>query len=171
MTIQNPTRTPQGVVPLPKGKLIGAFIFILIGGALRSVEAGCQNTLKQSVHNVWVSAVISYGVALTGVSIILAVVLAIRGRKPWPTRADVKVMPKWASFGGLAGGSAIFAMIAVANSVGVSTFNALIIGVQMFAATIMDHLGVMGFPRRQITPARIAPCVMLIVGNYLMARY
>jgi bacterial/archaeal transporter family-2 protein len=171
VTVQNPTKSPQRVIPLPKSMLVLAFIFILIGGALRSVEAGCQNMLKQSLHNVWVSAVVSYGVALTGVSIILVVTLVIRGRRPWPTRSDIKAMPKWAPFGGLTGGSAIFAMIAVANSVGVSTFNALIIGGQMFAAAAIDHFGVMGFPRRRITPTRIAACVMLIVGNYLMARY
>jgi transporter family-2 protein len=151
--------------------LAGVFVFILIGGALRSVEAGCQNQLKGALKNVWLCGVISYAVALTGVTLILAVTLLVVSRRPWPTRADVKAMPKWAPFGGLTGGAAILAMITVASSVGVSTFNAVIIAGQMFVAVALDHLGVMGFPRRSVTPQRVLACLLIIAGAYLMAKY
>ncbi len=158
---------------LPRSMMALVFVFMLIGGALRSVEAGCQNSMKLALKNVWLCGVISYAVALTGVALILAVSLlfSARATRRWPTRADLAAMPKWAPFGGLTGGAAIFAMITVASSVGVSTFNAVIIAGQMFLATAMDHFGVMGFPRRRINPQRVAACAMIIAGSYLMAKY
>ncbi|WP_328403103.1 MULTISPECIES: DMT family transporter [unclassified Nocardia] len=156
---------------LPRSAFALVFVFLLIGGALRSIEAGCQNTLKLALKNVWLCGVVSYAVALTGVGIILVVALLVSSNRQLPTRADLAAMPKWAPFGGLTGGAAIFAMITVASSVGIGTFNALIIGGQMFLATAMDHFGVMGFPRRRINVQRIAACAMIIAGSYLMAKY
>ncbi|MFB8004168.1 DMT family transporter [Nocardia sp. NPDC056000] len=129
---------------LSRSMLALVFAFMLLGGALRSVEAGCQNSLKLALKNVWLCGVISYAVALAGVGLILVVTLVFSSRRSWPTWTDVKLMPKWAPFGGLTGGAAIFAMITVASSVGVSTFNAVIIAGQMFVAAAMDHYGVMG---------------------------
>lgn len=163
------TTTPR--VTLPRATTALIFTFILIGGALRSVEAGCQNSLKLALKNVWLCGVISYTVALTGVVIILAVSRVVSSRSVWPTRADLKAMPRWAPFGGLTGGATILAMISVASSVGVSTFNALIIAGQMAVALAMDHYGLMGFPRRRANPQRLLACVMIIVGIYLMAKY
>ncbi|MEU7765317.1 DMT family transporter [Nocardia sp. NPDC049190] len=147
------------------------FAFILAGGALRSVEAGCQNSLKLALQNVWLCGVISYAVAFTGFTVFLLISLAVSSHKVWPSLADVKGMPRWAPFGGLLGGAAIFAMIAVASGVGVSTFNALIIAGQMVMAVVLDHFGLMGFPRRKASPQRFAACVMIAIGIYLMARY
>ncbi|MFJ9371187.1 DMT family transporter [Nocardia sp. NPDC101769] len=147
------------------------FAFMLLGGALRSVEAGCQNSLKLALGNVWLCGVISYAVALTGVGVILVASLFFSPNKPRISRSDLAAMPKWAPFGGLIGGAAIFAMITVASVVGVSTFNALIIAGQMFLAAAMDHVGVMGFPRRKINRQRLLACFLIIVGSYLMARY
>ncbi|MFJ1460083.1 DMT family transporter [Nocardia wallacei] len=165
------TTTTTARTSLPRRVMILIFVFMLAGGALRSVEAGCQNSLKLALHNVFLCGVISYAVALTGVGIIFAVTLALSRHRHWPSRADLKAMPRWAPFGGLTGGAAIFAMITVASSVGVSTFNALIIAGQMLLATAMDHYGVMGFPRRRLTVQRLAGCVLLIAGSYLMAKY
>lgn len=168
------TTAPATARPaLPRSMMALVFVFMLIGGALRSVEAGCQNSMKLALKNVWLCGVISYAVALTGVALILAVSLLFSSRssRRWPTRADLAAMPNWAPFGGLTGGAAIFAMITVASSVGVSTFNAVIIAGQMFLATAMDHYGVMGFPRRRINPQRVAACAMIIAGSYLMAKY
>lgn len=168
------TTAPVAARPaLPRSMMALVFAFMLIGGALRSVEAGCQNSMKLALKNVWLCGVISYAVALTGVGLILIVSLLFSSRasRRWPTRADLAAMPKWAPFGGLTGGAAIFAMITVASSVGVSTFNAVIIAGQMFLATAMDHFGVMGFPRRRINPQRVAACAMIIAGSYLMAKY
>ncbi len=157
---------------LPGRLMVLVFVFMLIGGALRSVEAGCQNSLKLALHNVFLCGVISYTVALAGVGLVFAVVMVVSSRRrQWPSRADLMAMPRWAPFGGLTGGAAIFAMITAASSVGVSTFNALIIAGQMVLATAMDHFGVMGFPRRRITVRRLAGCVLIVIGSYLMAKY
>lgn len=167
------TAPPAARPALSRSMMALVFVFMLIGGALRSVEAGCQNSMKLALKNVWLCGVISYAVALTGVGLILVVSLLFSSRasRRWPTRADLAAMPKWAPLGGLTGGAAIFAMITVASSVGVSTFNAVIIAGQMFLATAMDHFGVMGFPRRRINPQRVAACAMIVAGSYLMAKY
>ncbi|MEU7765318.1 DMT family transporter [Nocardia sp. NPDC049190] len=142
------------------------FLFILIGGALRSVEAGCQNTLMDSLKNMWLCGVISYAVALTGFSIFLA----LSSKTPWPSLDDVRHMPWWAPFGGLMGGAAVLGMIAVARHVGVATFSALVIVGEMVVALIMDNFGLMGFPERSATFPRFVACALITFSIYLVAR-
>ncbi|MFD8245025.1 DMT family transporter [Nocardia sp. NPDC059691] len=151
---------------LPMSLVIGlVFLFILVGGSLRSAEAGCQNTLMNHMKNMWLCAVISYAVALTGFSIFLA----LSSKTPWPTLDDVRNMPWWAPFGGLLGGAAVMGMIAVARHVGVATFSALVIVGEMVVAVIMDHFGLMGFEERSASVPRLVACGLITLAIYLMA--
>jgi transporter family-2 protein len=151
---------------LPMSIAIGlVFLFILVGGSLRSAEAGCQNTLMNHMKNMWLCAVISYAVALTGFSIFLA----LSSKSPWPTLDDLRNMPWWAPFGGLLGGAAVMGMIAVARYVGVATFSALVIVGEMVVAVIMDHFGLMGFDERSASLPRLLACGLITLAIYLMA--
>ncbi|WP_330229791.1 DMT family transporter [Nocardia sp. NBC_00508] len=141
------------------------FLFILVGGGLRSAEAGCQNTLMNHIRNMWLCAVISYAVALTGFSVFLA----LSSKTPWPSLDDVRNMPWWAPFGGLLGGAAVIGMIAVARYVGVATFSALVIIGEMVVALIMDHFGLMGFEERSASLPRLVACGLITLAIYLMA--
>ncbi|MFE3262416.1 DMT family transporter [Nocardia sp. NPDC059091] len=145
------------------------FLFIAVAGGLRSVEVGCQNTQKIYVSNVWLCAVISYAVALTGFSIFLAISTMVSS-SPWPTLADVRHMPWWAPFGGLVGGVAVVGMITVAKYVGIATFNAVVIMSEMLVALVMDDLGLMGFAVRHATPPRLVAAGLITAAVFLMAR-
>ncbi|WP_051163572.1 DMT family transporter [Nocardia brevicatena] len=171
------TPTIEAPATLPRATTALLFVFILIGGALRSVEAGCQNSLKLALGNVWLCGVVSYAVAFTGFAVFLAIYLIATSRRTGsrrrarPALSDLRSMPAWAPFGGLLGGAAVLAMISVASSVGASTFNALIIAGQMSGALVLDHFGLMGFPKRSVSPRRATACVMIVAGVYLMAGY
>lgn len=174
MTTTEPVEKPEQPrkTTLPRSALALVYAFVLVGGALRSVEAGCQTSLRHSLQNVWLCSVVSYACALTGFAVLFGVAWLISRRSMhWPTRADFRAMPRWAPFGGLIGGAAVFAMIALAARVGASTFNAVIIAGQMFGALVIDNFGWMGFPRRTVTPKRILAGVLIVVGIYLMAAY
>lgn len=145
------------------------FLFILVAGGLRSVEVGCQNTQKLYVRDMWLCAVISYAVALTGFSIFLVVSVLV-SKSPWPTLTDVRNMPWWAPFGGLVGGVAVIGMITVARYVGVATFNAVVIVSEMLVALVMDDLGLMGFAVRHATPGRLVAAALICAAVYLMAK-
>lgn len=145
------------------------FLFILIAGGLRSVEVGCQNTQKLYLRYVWLCAVISYAVALTGFAIFLVISVLV-SKSPWPTLADVRHMPWWAPFGGLVGGVAVIGMITVAKYVGVATFNAVVIVSEMLVALVMDDLGLMGFAARHATGPRLVAAALICVAVYLMAK-
>jgi bacterial/archaeal transporter family-2 protein len=160
-----------GTLKRRHGTMALIVVFILCGGALRSVEAGCQNSMKLALKNVWLCSVISYAVALTVSAVVFLLYSSFSSQRPWPTRADLKAMPPWAPFGGLIGGAAIFAMITVASRVGVGTFNALIIAGQILLAVVLDHFGLMGFARRPISVRRLISCALMIVSAYLMAKY
>ncbi|MFJ9371188.1 DMT family transporter [Nocardia sp. NPDC101769] len=144
------------------------FLFILAAGGLRSVEVGCQNTQMLHVKNVWISAVASYAVALSGFLIFLAV-SRLFSSAPLPTLADFEHMPWWAPFGGLIGGVAVVGMITVAKHVGIATFNAVVIVSEMLVALVMDDLGLMGFAVRHATPMRLVAAALITVAVVLMA--
>lgn len=141
------------------------FLFILIGGAFRSVEAGCQNTLMNSLKNMWVCALISYAVALTG----FLVFLLFAPKNPWPSWEDIRHLPWWAPFGGFVGGAAVIGMIAVARYIGVATFSALVIVGEMVLALFLDNFGWMGFAQHAITWQRILAAVLITVAIWLMS--
>ncbi|WP_067678285.1 DMT family transporter [Nocardia miyunensis] len=145
------------------------FLFILIAGGLRSVEVGCQNTQKMYVRDVWLCAVVSYAVALTGFSIFLLISVLV-SKSPWPSLADLRHLPWWAPFGGLVGGVAVIGMITVARYVGVATFNAVVIVSEMLVALVMDDLGLMGFTVRHATPPRLVAAGLICAAVYLMAK-
>ncbi|WP_067722019.1 DMT family transporter [Nocardia yamanashiensis] len=145
------------------------FLFIVVAGGLRSVEVGCQNTQKIHVKNVWLCAVLSYAVALSGFSIFL-VVSTLVAHSPWPSWADLRQMPWWAPFGGLIGGVAVVGMITVAKYVGIATFNAVVITSEMLVALVMDDLGLMGFAERHLNPPRLVAAALITVAVFLMAR-
>ncbi|MFQ6229706.1 DMT family transporter [Nocardia sp. NPDC002869] len=96
-------------------------------------------------------------------------VLLLSSKTPWPDLDDLRRMPWWAPFGGLLGGAAVIGMIAVARYVGVATFSALVIVGEMVIALVMDHFGLMGFPKRSVSPQRAVACAMIVAGVYLMA--
>lgn len=146
------------------------FLFVLLAGGLRSVEAGCQNSLKNSMKNIWLCAVISYTVALTGFLIFLGLSTILSTDPSWPTLHDFQHMPWWAPFGGLVGGVAVVGMITVARYVGVATFSALVIVSEMVVALIMDNFGLMGFATRHATPQRLIACALITLAVYLMAK-
>ncbi|MBU3066500.1 DMT family transporter [Nocardia sp. NEAU-G5] len=145
------------------------FLFILVAGGLRSVEVGCQNTQKIYVRDMWLCAVISYAVALTGFSIFLLISVLV-SKSPWPTLADLRHMPWWAPFGGLVGGVAVIGMITVAKYVGVATFNAVVIVSEMLVALVMDDLGLMGFATRHASAPRLVAAALICAAVYLMAK-
>jgi transporter family-2 protein len=145
------------------------FLFILVAGGLRSVEVGCQNTQKLYLRDVWLCAVISYAVALTGFSIFLLISVLV-SKQSWPTAADLDHLPWWAPFGGLVGGVAVICMITVARYVGVATFNAVVIVSEMLVALVMDDLGLMGFTVRHATAPRLVAAALICAAVYLMAR-
>ncbi|MFQ6396042.1 DMT family transporter [Nocardia sp. KC 131] len=144
------------------------FLFILVSGGLRSIEVGCQNTQKIHVQNMWLCAVFSYAVALAGFLIFLAVSRVV-SPSALPSLDDLRNMPWWAPFGGLIGGVAVVGMITVAKYVGVAMFNAVVIVSEMLVALVMDHLGLMGFAARELTPPRLVGAVLITVAVYLMA--
>jgi transporter family-2 protein len=144
------------------------FLFILVSGGLRSIEVGCQNTQKIHVQNMWLCAVFSYAVALAGFLIFLAVSRVV-SPSALPSIDDLRNMPWWAPFGGLIGGVAVVGMITVAKYVGVAMFNAVVIVSEMLVALVMDHLGLMGFAARELTPPRLVGAVLITVAVYLMA--
>jgi transporter family-2 protein len=146
------------------------FLFILFAGGLRSVEVGCQNSLQKSLKNVWLCAVVSYSVALTGFSIFLALSWVATPHPTWPSWQDFARMPWWAPFGGLTGGVAVVGMISVAKYVGVATFNAVVIVSEMVVALLMDNFGLMGFATRHATAPRLLACGLITLAVYLMAK-
>ncbi|WP_243544302.1 DMT family transporter [Pseudodesulfovibrio tunisiensis] len=145
----------------------GFFVLLaMLGGALTAVQVGVNNVLRAGVGSPVLAAFISF---LVGSVCLGAYCLA--ARIPIPSFPALSTLPAWAWTGGAMGGIFVASCIIVAPKLGVSSTMAWVIAAQLAMSLILDHFGVLGFPVRHISPARLAGIGMLMAGAFLVYKY
>lgn len=135
----------------------------LISGAMIPIQAGMNATLSRHAgHPLWATAV------SLGVSALFVAAVLVALRPAWPSSAALLQSPWWVWFGGLAGAVYITAALILAPKLGAAVFLSGAVAGQMFAAILLDHYGLVGFPERVITPLRVLGAAMVIGGVFVI---
>jgi transporter family-2 protein len=139
--------------------LAGAFV----GGAMLAIQAPTNAFLAKAAGSPVNAALVSFVVGAAGL-LIAAVALGAR-----PSVAAAREMPWYAWTGGIYG--AIFVAVAAfaAPRMGVTFFLTVAIAGQLLTALLLDRFGVLGLPRVDFSPARLAG-VALVLGGVLLVR-
>jgi bacterial/archaeal transporter family-2 protein len=141
-----------------------SILFVLIAGALTTVEAGANAQLTKSLHQPWWPAIAFGAVTLA----CLAIALLVAGA-PWPTRADLAAAPWWAWTGGVIGALYAMSMLIFPAKLGSASFTGFTVTAAILASVLLDHLGWVGFERHPAGIGRIIGAVMMVGGLVLIS--
>ena len=141
--------------------------------ALLAVAAGCVLPVQAAI-NVRLREVLGHPFRASfsqfTVGAIFLGLLALSVRAPLPPLAEIARAPWWFWTGGLLGAFYVFSTIVAVPRLGGALAFALIVGGQMFAALLIDSIGLFGLDRTPLSVTPIAGALMLVGAVILIRR-
>ncbi|PCI05152.1 MAG: hypothetical protein COB78_00590 [Hyphomicrobiales bacterium] len=126
-------------------------------GALIPIHAGMNAGLSQVAgHSFW-ATILSFGVSFACLALVV-----ILFQPTLPTWTSLTAAPFWVWFGGAIGVVYVIATMMLAPRLGAARFIAAIVAGQMIMALLIDHFGLIGFPRHAVDLSRILGTVFVI---------
>ena len=141
-----------------------AAIAFASGMALAS-QVGMNNALRGRMHHPILAALASFTI---GTTILIAYAAILR--PAMPSRSDLAGGPWWMWCGGLVGAFYVAASSIYASKLGAAAWLGLIVAGQITASLLMDHFGLIGFPRKPVNLAQLAGAALLVAGVVLVLR-
>jgi transporter family-2 protein len=135
----------------------------LLAGACGPAQAGVNSQLNHWTGDSTITAFISF---LVGTIALYAWALA--WRIPWPETKAALSVPWWQWTGGILGAYLVVMTIVLAPKLGATTMIALIVTGQMVTSLFLDHFGLIGYPVRELSTARVVGATFLVVGVLLI---
>ncbi|MEO6803672.1 MAG: DMT family transporter [Granulicella sp.] len=143
-----------------------SFVFALLAGAANPFQAGTNAQLnKQLVSPLWAGAVV-YATGLLGMLVLLAIV-----RPALPTVSQAMAVKPWAWLGGVISIASTIAGLALAQRLGAAVFMGLTVTAALTCSVLLDNSALVGFRSHAATPERVAGCLLMVAGVWLIARF
>ncbi len=146
-------------------RLLG-ILFVLLAGALTTVEAGANAQLTKSLREFWWPAAV-FGALAFAVLVLLALVV----RAPLPDRTTLLAIPWWAWTGGLFGALYALSMVTMPDKLGSALFTTLTVTAAVLASLLLDHMGWVGFKQHPAGLGRIVGAVLMVAGLGCIAAF
>src|SRR5262245_61724898 len=137
----------------------------LISGAGLAIQVGLNNGLRARLGHPILAALISFA---TGIVLLLASTAVLR--PSFPSASELRRGPWWIWFGGIVGAVYVGCSAAFSKRLGAAGWVGLIIAGQTLTSLVLDHYGLVGFPRHPISPARLLGAAILLAGVVLVLR-
>ncbi|HET6757332.1 MAG TPA: DMT family transporter [Burkholderiales bacterium] len=144
---------------------ISYFLLAFTIGAGVAVQAGLNAQLRDYVGHPLFAALTNF---VVGTLCLIGLLLVLR--VPWPAAVGMKTAPIWLWLGGLLGAFYVASAVLIAPKLGAAVMFALLIAGQVAMSLILDHYGLIGFPRHPIGFWRIIGGALLVVGVVLVVR-
>ena len=138
-------------------------LVVFLAGALIALQAGINAQLARWTGHPIFAATISF---LVGSAALVGCAVAVR--QPWPSVPQVADAPRWIWIGGLLGAVFVYVTAALAPALGATTLLSIAIAGQMTCALVVDHLALVGFAHRPVTPGRALGVGLLVSGEVLI---
>ena len=137
----------------------------LVVGATVPVQSGSNVMLARYAGHSLYAAFTNTAVATLALAIAL---FALRVTPP--SASSLAQAPWWSWMGGLYGASLVLSAIVLAPRLGATTYVAATIAGTMVASLVVDHYGLIGFPRQEVSGSRIVGVLLLGAGVLLIYR-
>ena len=133
---------------------------------MNPAQAGANAQLKKSIDNPLLSAAAVY---LSGLCGILLIQLFVR--ESWPATARMAQTPWWAWTGGLLSIAATLAGIAFAQKLGSGVFTGISVTAALVTSIVLDNFGWIGFKVHPVSWPRVAGCILMIAGLWMVGKF
>lgn len=141
------------------------FLVALAAGLANPFQSGLNAELnKQLTRPLWASII----VYATGLAALLLIQLFVR--QPIPTDRLAGV-PWWAWLGGAVSIISTVIGLTLAQRMGSVLFTGASITASILTSVLLDHFGLIGFKPHPASPARLAGCVLMVAGLWIVARF
>ena len=140
-------------------------IVALVSGAALACQVGFNSGLRVRMGNPIIAALVSF---LIGTACLI--VLLIIQRPSWPPRETFLRGPSWIWLGGVVGAVYVASAAAFASKLSAAGWLSLIVTGQILGSLVLDHYGLIGYPKVALTPARILGVFLLLTGVVLVVR-
>ena len=135
----------------------------LVGAGL-TVQVGMNATVRLAMGSPLLAAIVNFVIGLVALSLV-----AVASGARW-VPGSASAVPAWAWFGGLLGAVYVASTTILGPRLGAAALLALTLAGQMLAALVVDHYGIIGFPRSPVTPSRLLGTALLVAGVLLIMR-
>ena len=146
-------------------QLLTYMLAAAVVGAMISIQPPLNAILARGIGSAYWATAISIGIAF--VCILAVVAVAGPGDMSIGT---LKTVPVWVVFAGIVGAVFVLSGTVIAPVTGGLVFFVCIVAGQLIGSTIADHFGAFGLAVREISFARLAGIVLVIVGAVLVGR-
>ena len=136
---------------------------IAVGAGL-TIQIGMNATMGRALGSPLGAAVVNFCVGLVA---LLGCVAVFRVRM---TPGNLLHVPVWAWLGGFLGAAFVASATLLGPRLGAMALLVLVLAGQLAAALFVDHFGVLGFPRSDVTPLRLLGAALVVVGVLLVLR-
>lgn len=141
-----------------------AILMGVLAGACIGIQGGINAQLtKHWAKNSVLASAISF---LVGALVLWAVSLVLGVSIPELTEN----LAWWHWTGGLLGAYFVYSLVYLSPILGASMVVALILSGQIFAAVVLDHFGLAGYPVREITEVRLIGIALLCLGVVIIRK-
>jgi transporter family-2 protein len=141
-------------------------MFVVAAGSFSAVQAGANAQLRKSLDQPLMAALCVYGTGL--IALLIAVPFTgLTGFAP----SKAAQVPWWAWLGGLPSIMSTMAGLMLVRKMGSTFFTATTVTCSLVCAVLLDHFGWVGFEVHRANPWRIAGCVLLLGGLFLVSKF
>ena len=139
-------------------------LLAVIAGALTALQSPTNAMLSRPLDSPVTAAFFSFLVGTVALGI-LALLLPSR-----PEFSGVRALPFYAWLGGLYGACLVTVAAFGAPRIGVGVLFTAIIAGQLVAAVALDHYGLLGLEKQEISLPRVAGLILVFAGVVLVRR-
>ena len=170
MQVIRPGPDDRGTRRVRERKVIRLMFWMLVAVALTmglfmAIQPAINGQLRWRIGSPAQAAMISTSVS----TIALLFFVFVIQRQPWPGAGAFKDAPWWIWTGGLLGAVYVAVSIVLVQRLGGAVALSLVVLGQMLSALAIDHYGLLGLARHEISPGRLVG-VLMVVGGVAMIR-
>ncbi len=133
-------------------------------GMFLPLQAAINNTLKTDIgDSTLLAAFVSFAVGT-----LTLLFFSVATRQPFQTLSSLPHLTWWKLVGGTFGALFVFSTIYLAPRIGFAAMASLIITGQIAASLLMDRVGFLGVPVRDISMVKLSGAVLLLAGMILV---
>lgn len=145
----------------------GWVLLALAAGAILPVQGAVNALLRVDIGAPITVGAISFVVATAGMALALLFVVAT-GRAPRPTLKPLAGVPWWGWLGGICGAAYVTTVFTAIPAIGAAAVVGLTVTGQQVASVFFDRWGLMRFPTKPVSGARLSGVALLLVGVVLI---
>lgn len=141
-------------------------VIAVVAGVANPFQSGTNAELnKQLGTPIWAGVVV-YATGLGGLLLMQLFV-----RQAFPESGRMLMVSPWAWMGGLISIASTMAGLMLAQRMGSGVFTGITITAALVSSVMLDQMGAIGFRQHAASPARLAGCVLMIAGVWMISRF